>query len=124
MTKRIVTTRDSDGHVVSQWSGGDEQDLAPVAGRTHITIQPDDTRNYIGTKWTGSAFVALPPVPAATVALAESRRKETLSTVAFVVMERDPTAWNAMTIEQRLRAITAVADLWKGLREFVDDKTV
>lgn len=123
MATRIVTTDDATGNVVSQWAGGEEQDLAPVAGRTHREVAPDST-DYSGQRWTGSTFEALPPVPVATVALTESRRKETLSTMALIVMQRDPTAWNAMSVDQRLRAIQTEAYLWKGLREFVDDKTI
>ena len=54
--KRIVTIHTDTGHVASQWQGGDEQDLEPVAGRTHLTLAEDDTADYSGQRWDGTAF--------------------------------------------------------------------
>lgn len=59
--RRLVTTDDATGAVIDQWSGGEEQTLAPVAGRTHRDVPNDDT-NYIGMRWTGTAFEAMRPV--------------------------------------------------------------
>lgn len=58
--KRIVTIEDSTGNVVSQWSGGDEQNLGPVAGRTHITLDKRDEADYSGQRWNGKTFTLQP----------------------------------------------------------------
>lgn len=60
--KRIVTTDDATGNVTSEWRGGDEQTLGPVAGRTHRVVANDST-SYIGTRWNGSDFEPIPPAP-------------------------------------------------------------
>ena len=59
--KRIVTTENATGNVVSEWSGGDEQDLEPVVGRTHREV-PDDDVSYRGQRWDGAAFVPITQV--------------------------------------------------------------
>lgn len=59
--KRIVTTDNATGNVVSEWSGGAEQDLQPVAGRTHRVVT--DETSYSGRRWNGTAFEPIPPVP-------------------------------------------------------------
>lgn len=58
------------------------------------------------------------------LALADSRRKDILATVAIIVKERDVAAWNAMTITQKVEAVRNEADIWKAFREFIDDKAV
>ena len=71
--KRIVTTRDSDGYVISRWAGGDEQSLAPVAGRSHREVPADDEADYGGKRWvaTRRAFVAIPVQPPVTPPMEE-----------------------------------------------------
>ena len=54
MSKRIVTIDDATGNVVSEWRGGDDQGLIPVAGRTHCVVT--DEENYSGKRWNGTAF--------------------------------------------------------------------
>ena len=68
MGKRIVTTDDLTGNVISQWRGGDEQNLEPVAGRTHHVLAEGDTTDYSGQRWNGAAFIK-PPSPAPADAL-------------------------------------------------------
>lgn len=58
MSKRLITTDDATGNVLAEWSGGDEQTLGPVAGRTHRPVTGD--QSYSGMRWNGTAFVALP----------------------------------------------------------------
>jgi len=60
--KRIVTIDDATGLVIGTWQGGTEQTLDPVAGRTFVTIAPDDVADYSGKRWTGSAFEVAPVV--------------------------------------------------------------
>lgn len=62
--RRIVTVDTVTGNVVSQWTGGDEQDLAPMVGRTHLTLAEDDAANYSGQRWNGRTFEALQAAPA------------------------------------------------------------
>ena len=62
--KRILTTDDQTGNVLSEWRGGDEQTLEPVVGRTHRELQPDDTKDYSRHRWDRTEFVALPATPA------------------------------------------------------------
>lgn len=61
--KRIVTIDDVTGNVLGEWSGGNEQDLAPVAGRTYITLAEGDTASHMGLRWNGSSFELIPPAP-------------------------------------------------------------
>ena len=61
--KRIVMIDNGTGNVMSQWSGGDEQDLAPIAGRTHITLAAGDTKDYSSHRWTGTVFELVRPAP-------------------------------------------------------------
>jgi len=77
MSKRIITTRDSDGHVLCEWQGGDEQTLQPVAGRTYRELQPDDTKDYSRHRWNGRTFEALPVAPATETVEDQLRRVET-----------------------------------------------
>ena len=58
--KRIVTTDDATGTVLSQWRGGDEQTLEPVTGRTHRPVL-DDATDCSGQRWNGTTFVRVPP---------------------------------------------------------------
>lgn len=56
--------------------------------------------------------------------LATSRQKDVLATCALVVRSRDPNGWTAMTVQQKVNATQAEADIWKGMRDFIEDKTV
>ena len=82
--KRIVITRDSNGAVVGQWSGGDEQDLAPVAGHTYITLAAGDTRDYNGQRWTGTAFALIPPAPVRVLSPLDFARRFTMAEEAAI----------------------------------------
>lgn len=61
--KRIVTIDDATGEVLAQWRGGDEQELAPVAGRTRIPLAAEDSTDYSGTRWDGTNFVRTAALP-------------------------------------------------------------
>ena len=123
MSKRIVTTDDATGNVVSQWAGGDEQNLAPVMGRTHREV-PDDGAVYIGQRWNGTAFEAIPKATLAMLATAESRRIDFLTTIADEIARADPAAWNNMTRDQKVAAIRDRANIWAGLRVFIDGQNI
>lgn len=75
--KRIVTTDDVTGHVLADWRGGDEQTLAPVAGRTHRQLASGDTASYSGTRWNGSAFEPIPPAPVRVIPAIDFMRRFT-----------------------------------------------
>ena len=57
-------------------------------------------------------------------ATAEARRTDIIATCALMVLQRDRTAWNAMTGAQNLNAVRAEVSLWKGLRVFLHDKAL
>ena len=60
---------------------------------------------------------------AATRAFTTSRQKDVLATCALIVRARlGISAWNALTIQQKVDATIAEADVWKAIREFIDDK--
>ena len=65
MSKRLVTTDDATGHVISEWQGGDEQTLGPVVGRTHRAVTGD--ASYSGYRWTGTTFAPIVPPPVRTI---------------------------------------------------------
>ena len=81
-------------------------------------------------KWNGSAVVAktqaeidaYDATALSTKSLATSRQKDILAMCALVVRARGIAAWNAMTTSQKVTATLAEADVWKGIREFIDDK--
>ena len=51
-----------------------------------------------------------------------SRQKDILTMCALVVRARGINAWNNMTTPQKVTATLAEADVWKTIREFIDDK--
>ena len=53
---------------------------------------------------------------------ATSRQKDILATCAVIVRSRLIAAWPSMTPSEKLAATISEADVWKGLREFLDDK--
>lgn len=56
------------------------------------------------------------------LATATSRQKDILTLCACSVRGRNVAAWNAMTTQQKITATLAEADVWKNIREFIDDK--
>ena len=77
--KRIVTVDTSTGYVQAQWSGGDDQGLAIVAGRTHIILAAGDETNYSGYRWTGTIFERIPPAPVRVLSPLDFARRFTLA---------------------------------------------
>jgi len=55
-------------------------------------------------------------------ALSTSRQKDVLATCALIVRARGINAWNNMTVQQKVGVTLAEADVWKNIREFIDDK--
>ena len=51
-----------------------------------------------------------------------SRQKDKLADCAMLVRARNIPTWNNMTSAQKVAATFAEADVWKGIREFIDDK--
>jgi hypothetical protein len=81
-------------------------------------------------KWNGSVVV---PKTAQEIAAfdaarltakhsATSRQKDVLATCALIVRARGIAAWNAMTTQQKVTATLAEADVWAGIRDFIEDK--
>ena len=89
-----------------------------------VETQPDSVQQ--GYVWDGVSFSAPPPPPPnetlTEMALRESRRKDILSTCAVIVRARNISTWNAMTASQKVDATLAEANVWKNIREFIDDK--
>ena len=83
MAKRIVTTDDATGAVVSTWRGGDDDDLAEVSGRTHRVV-PDDGVEYHGKRWNGSTFEAIPPAPVRVLSPLDFARRFSLTEEAEI----------------------------------------
>jgi|KBSSwiStaDraftv2_1062776.scaffolds.fasta_scaffold11619_3 hypothetical protein len=54
---------------------------------------------------------------------ATSRRKDVLATCALIVRARGIAAWNAMTLQQKVTAAFAEADVWVNIRDFIESNT-
>lgn len=52
---------------------------------------------------------------------ATSRQKDVLATCALIVRQSNVAAWNAMTTPQKVTATLAAADVWKAIRDFVEN---
>jgi hypothetical protein len=61
-----------------------------------------------------------PSVARTTQFTATSRQKDVLATCAQIVRARGITAWNAMTLQQKVTATLAEADVWVAIREFIE----
>ena len=79
MAKRVVTTDDVTGNVMSQWAGGDEQSVGIVPGRTNRTLALGDINDYAGYRWNGTAFEVIPPAPVRVLSPCEFVRRFTLA---------------------------------------------
>lgn len=55
-----------------------------------------------------------------TMAVARSLDRDTIATIAFIIRQSDPTAWNAMTGAQRKQAVKTGAQQWAQMRAFFD----
>lgn len=79
-----------------------------------------------GYRWNGTSFVA--PITAKVQSLSEyaqttSRDKNMLATFALILRARiGIDAWNALTTQQKISQTLAEADIWKNIREFINDK--
>ena len=81
-------------------------------------------------KWDGSAIVAKTQAERdaskaaqlASKAQRTSREKDILAMLAVIVRQKNVSAWNALTSQQKVTAVLAEADLFKTFREFIDDK--
>ena len=51
-----------------------------------------------------------------------SRDKDVLATCALIVRTRNIPAWDSMTVAKKVSATLAEADIWKSIREFIDNK--
>jgi len=50
------------------------------------------------------------------------RQKDLLATLAVIVRAKNTPAWNTMTTQQKVDATLVEADVWKSIREFIDNK--
>ena len=126
--------RDEQGHLLLEEVSHGWRDAgcpAPNDAAFSIVVIPNGTvSDQRIHKWNGSAVVAksvaeLAAYDAAKLsasAQATSRQKDVLATCALVVRARGITAWNNMTTPQKVAATLAEADVWKNIREFIDDK--
>jgi hypothetical protein len=51
---------------------------------------------------------------------ASSRQKDMLATMAMIVRARGIAAWNALTVQQKVAAALAEADVWVTIRDFIE----
>lgn len=110
--------------------GGRYEPTSPDANHSVIIVPGDTMPDPRTQKWGGSSVVAKTVVETADYdavrlsehSLATSRQKDILTTCALVVRARGIPAWNAMTNPQKVTAVLAEADVWRGLREFIDDR--
>lgn len=97
MAIRLITVDTSTGNVVCSWMGGDDQTLAPVAGRTHIPVDPEDPRDYSRQRWDGTAFEPIHPAPVRVITPLDFARRFSMAedTAIDVVADADRTvkAW-------------------------------
>lgn len=105
--------------------------VSPDPGFSRIELPTDASEpDQRSQKWNGAVVVAksaaeIVAYDAAQLsarALATSRQKDVLATCALSVRTRGIAAWNNMTTQQKITATLAEADVWKGIREFIDDK--
>lgn len=47
--------------------------------------------------------------------------KDNLATIALIVRARGVAAWNGMTQPQKIAAVRAEADVWRTIRDFIED---
>ena len=91
---------------------------APASWR----LDPDYTSFYNPTGMAQGEIDAYEAAELASQAQTTSRQKDTLATLAVIVRAKNTIAWNAMTTAQKVTATLAEADVWKTIREFIDDK--
>lgn len=80
-------------------------------------------------KWNGSAVVTKTAQEITNYNTAEktasftatSRQKDILATCALIVRARGIAAWKNMTIDEKRTATLAEADVWVGIRQFIED---
>ena len=53
---------------------------------------------------------------------ATSRQKDILAMCGTIARYKNITGWNAMTLEERIQATLKAADIFKAIRELIDDK--
>ena len=115
--KRLVTTENGSGRVVSEWQGGTEQTLDPRQGHTHRSV-PNDGASYSGQRWNGLGFEPMPPDPIRVLSPLEFVRRftiaEEIAIDALAETDRTVKVW-----QHRLSLATSVnldhADVAAGL---------
>lgn len=110
--KRLVTTDDVTGHVLSQWSGGEEQVLLPVNGRTHRQV-PTITgpSSYSGMRWNGTAFEPIPPAPVRKIDSLDFVRRFTAAEETAVDKGDEAGDFNIRAAKRRLSLVKDQVDL-------------
>lgn len=100
-----------------------DPDYSVIELPTGVYPDPDTQR------WDGTQVVARSAQDIATAERAlrlaaiagTSRQKDVLATCALIVRSRGINAWNNMTPLQKVAATRAEADVWRGVREFIED---
>lgn len=96
------------------WDGGSRWDV-PTMGPLVTLADIDGV--------TAAELAALAASDLSAQSLSTSRRKDVLTTCAMTARARiGVSAWNALTPQQRVAQTQAEADVWRNIREFLDDK--
>lgn len=88
-------------------------------------VFPDpDTQRWDGTRVvarTAQDIAAAQRAARSVVITGTSRQKDILATCALIVRARNIAGWNNMTLSQKVTATLAEAEVWRGIREFLED---
>ena len=122
--------RNSDGEFMVLDNGNPGLINTQPNNYTLVSISGDVCPDPRTTKWNGRAAVAktageiasYDAAKLASTSQVSSREKNTLATLTMIVRAKGVAAWNVLTIQQKVDAILAEADVWKAIREFIDDK--
>jgi hypothetical protein len=88
-----------------------------------FTVDDNDAVNF--TLWNVATLGPVPTV-AEIAAMktagyqASSRDKDTLAIIALIVRAKGLAAWNGMTVQQKVTATLAEADVWTTIRDFIE----
>lgn len=106
------------GHVIIGVSIGDPADKATWA--VHPPEAQDAAQPMIDAFNPDDPAILAAELTA--MAFTESQRKDLVALCACAVRGRNVSAWTAMTTQQKVDATKAELNVFRGMREFIDDK--
>lgn len=107
---------------IKAWSQSDLQ-VRDVGAGPFIDVWNAAT---LGARPTDAELAAIPDATATTAARTArfqmtADNKDNLATIALIVRARGIPAWNALTLPQKVAAVRAEADVWRNIRDFIED---